>query len=403
MYEVNLRAYSSGGDLPGVLERIDQIAELGVNVIWLMPIHPDGEERSFNSPYAVKNYKEVGEEYGDLEDLRALTDAAHARGMLVIMDWVANHTAWDNPWISNRSWYTQNAAGEIIHPLGTNWQDVADLNFDVPEVREAMIDAMRYWVLEANVDGYRCDAADFVPFDFWRQAIDSLRNLPDRELLMLAEGARFDHFDAGFDLKFGWNFFSTLKGVSNGFQSASRLLEVQEETYQDVPEGKGWLRFITNHDESAWDETPVRMFGGVDASLAYAVANTFVGGVPLIYGSQEVGVEPNIPFFSNQPIDWSQNPALFAAYRDFMRVYTESPAARRGEITGYAHNDVLSFSKALDGDTLACLVNLRAESIAYVLPPGLRQDGWADALDGGAVQADSLLNLPPFGYEIWHR
>ena len=177
MYEVNLRAFSPGGDLQGVIDRLDNIRDLGVNVIWLMPIYPVGELNSVNSPYCVKNHKEVSPEYGTLNDLRKLTDEAHARGMAVIMDWVANHTAWDNPWIENKDWYTQNASGDIISPPGTNWLDVADLNFSNLEMREAMVDAMKYWVFEANVDGYRCDYADGVPYAFWTRAINAVDSI----------------------------------------------------------------------------------------------------------------------------------------------------------------------------------------------------------------------------------
>ena len=171
LYEVNLRAFSSAGNLQGVIDRLDNIRSLGVNVIWLMPIHPQGQLNGVGSPYAVRDYKAVGSEYGTLQDLRRLTTLAHERGMAVIMDWVANHTAWDNPWIRNRDWYTQNNSGTIIHPAGTNWQDVADLNYAKADMRQAMIDAMQYWVLEANIDGFRCDYADGVPAFFLERGI----------------------------------------------------------------------------------------------------------------------------------------------------------------------------------------------------------------------------------------
>ena len=172
MYEVNLRAFSQDGNLAGVQQKLDHLASLGVNVIWLMPIQTNGGP--LNSPYCISNFYEVDEEYGTLTELRNLVDEAHSRNMAVILDWVANHTSWDHPWIDSTGWHTTDAQGNIIHPSGTNWTDVADLNFDHLDLQHQMIDAMRYWVLEANVDGYRCDAADYVPFDFWQKAIDSL-------------------------------------------------------------------------------------------------------------------------------------------------------------------------------------------------------------------------------------
>jgi len=270
MYEVNLRAFSSSGDLQGVINRLDEIKALGVNVIWLMPIHPIGEVNSVNSPYSVKDYLAVSEEYGCLDDLRELTDEAHAKGMAVIMDWVANHTAWDNPWITNTSWYTQDGSGNIVHPPGTNWLDVADLNYSNSDMRAAMIDAMKYWVLEANVDGYRCDYADGVPLNFWTQAIDTLRSIPNRKYVLLAEGSRYNHFTAGFDLIYGWDFYHKMKEVFNG-QAASILFTAHEEEYSSIPDGKHRLRFTTNHDESAWDSTPMVLFNGKEGALAASV------------------------------------------------------------------------------------------------------------------------------------
>ncbi|GAB4413297.1 MAG: alpha-amylase family glycosyl hydrolase [Bacteroidia bacterium] len=397
LYEVNLRAFSPAGNLQGVTARIDEIAALGVNVLWLMPIYPIGAIRSVNSPYSIADYKAVNPELGDLEDLRALSDAAHARGMVLVLDWVANHTAWDHPWIDTPSWYTQDNAGNIIHPAGTNWQDVADLNFSNPNMRQAMIDAMRYWVLEANVDGYRCDAADFVPADFWRQAIDSLRDIPGRHLLMLAEGARNDHHAVGFDLTFGWAQYQAMKDVYGG-QPATRLFDTHTAQYSKIPAGKHELRFITNHDESAWDATPPQLFDGLDGAFAAAVANTFLGGVPLIYGSQEVGQITTLSFFTRQPIDWSRNPVYLADYQRLMSIYTGEAAARTRDFQAFRHNDVLCFTKTTGSEVLACLVNLRGDSVYYPTPAALRQAAWTDTWTSTDRSLDSIQAMGPYDF-----
>ena len=182
MYEVNERAFSTSGNLQGVINRLDSIKALGVNVIWLMPIHPIGTINSVNSPYSVKNYFGVNTEFGTLTDLRELVEEAHNRNMAIILDWVANHTAWDNPWIDSTKWYTQDGNGNIISPAGTNWADVADLNYSSQNMRLEMIKAMRYWILTANIDGFRCDAADMVPYDFWQQAISKLKELQGQKI-----------------------------------------------------------------------------------------------------------------------------------------------------------------------------------------------------------------------------
>ena len=166
IYEVNIRAFSSTGNFNGIKNRLDEIKALGVNVLYLMPVHPIGVLNTVNSPYCVKNYEGVNSAFGTLNDLRTLIDEAHIRGMAVIFDWVADHTAWDHPWIINKSWYKLNAAGEIISPPNTNWTDVGQLNYGSDAMGKAMIREMKYWVYNANIDGYRCDAADFIPFDF---------------------------------------------------------------------------------------------------------------------------------------------------------------------------------------------------------------------------------------------
>ena len=208
MYQVNPRVFAPEKSFKAVERRLDSIQTLGINVVWFMPINEVGQEKSVNSPYCVKDYKGVNPEFGTLDEFKALVATCHQKGMNVIIDWVANHTSWDNAWIANKEWYTQDEAGNIIFPAGTGWKDVADLNFDNQEMRLAMIEAMKFWVTEIGIDGFRCDAADFVPFDFWKQALDSLRAIPERSLLMLAEGKRRDHFDAGFDMNYSWDFTS---------------------------------------------------------------------------------------------------------------------------------------------------------------------------------------------------
>lgn len=402
MYEVNLRAFSTGGDLQGVINRLDEIKALGVNVIWLMPIHPIGAIKSVNSPYSVRDYKAVSDEYGTLENLRTLTTEAHARGMAVIMDWIANHTAWDNPWISHVTWYTQDANGAIVHPPGTNWQDVADLNFSSNAMRNAMIDAMKYWVLEANVDGYRCDYADGVPFDFWKQAIDTLHAIPNRNLILLAEGSRADHFSAGFDLNYAWDFYGAIKNVFNG-QSAKGAFLTHTNEYSVVPAGKHLLRFTTNHDQSAWESTPMVLFKGKQGALAASVATIFMEGVPLFYTGQEVGRVATVPFFSNDPIHWNDNPDMLQAYKDIMAFYTQSDAARLGTNTDYSTDEAIIFTKTLGAEQVIILVNTRNTPIEPSLPEEFNNVYWTDALTSDTLQFGATVQMYNYQYIIARR
>ncbi|MBR9922363.1 MAG: alpha-amylase [Bacteroidetes bacterium] len=399
IYEVNLRAFSSSGTLQGVTDRLDEIQSLGVNVIWLMPIHPIGNVNSVNSPYSVRDFKAVSSEYGSLEDLRSLTDEAHSRGMAVIMDWIANHTAWDNSWTSNKDWYTQDADGNIIHPPGTNWMDVADLNYDNTDMQEEMIDVMKYWVLEANVDGYRCDYADGVPYTFWTRAIDSLEAIPNRELLLLAEGSRANHFDAGFDLNFGFSFYGSLIQVFDG-AAPSVLFNQHASDYATIPADKEWLRYTTNHDESAWNATPISIYGGVDGALAASVINIFIGGTPMFYTGQEVGTANTVPFFSNSQINWSGNPDMYAEYQTIMDFYSNYEAAREDSNTVYEDADVACFTKERNGEKLLIIVNVRDAEINFQIPAALQNSDWDNALSGGVLSLGTNTELKPFEYLI---
>lgn len=400
MYEVNLRAFSTSGDLQGVIQGLDHIKSLGANVIWLMPIHPIGEINSVNSPYSVKNYTEVSVEYGSLNDLKMLVEKAHEKDMAVILDWVANHTAWDNPWITNKDWYTQDESGNIISPEGTNWADVADLNFENQEMRVEMVDAMKYWIETADIDGFRCDAADMIPFDFWKQAIDSLNDVTEKDLICLAEGARTDHFSAGFDLNFSWNFYNKLKDVFHGVSTPGILYAIHQQSYNNMPVGKHKLRFSTNHDESAWDATPMVIFNGKKGALAASVITIYLGGVPLMYDGQEVGVTENIPFFSNSPIDWALNPDMLDEYKKTLSFYASSDVVKKGELVTHTHPSVAVYTRTTGTDQVLVIVNTRDENITYTMSDELVGKNWTDAISGTAFTTDTELDLTSYEYRI---
>lgn len=401
IYEVNLRAQSSEGNLQGVISKLQHIKSLGTNVIWLMPIYEQGVLNSVGSPYCVKDYEKIDPEYGTLSDLRALTDQAHALGMAVILDWVANHTSWDHPWISaHPEWYTQNANGQIIIPPGTNWNDVADLNFNQTAMRKAQIDAMKYWVLEANVDGFRCDYADGVPFDFWDEAISELKALPKRDLLMLAEGTRSDHYQAGFDLTYSWNYYTALKNVWTG-SATSLLTTTHQLEMASLPSGKGKVRFTTNHDQSAWEASPMTLFNGKNGAIAASVAKLFSGGTPLLYTGQEVGKTGTTPFFSNSTINWSANADMLAAYQKMYAIYNNYPAARASNYSIYQlSNDLICWKKTSGNESILILINVRNNNINVSLPPALTGTFY-NLLNLQDEALGASLALSPYAYRIY--
>ena len=401
IYEVNLRAQSSEGTLQGVISKLQHIKSLGTNVIWLMPIYEEGSVNSVGSPYCVKNYTKINPEYGTLADLRALTDQAHALGMAVILDWVANHTSWDHPWISaHPEWYSQNANGQIIIPPGTNWNDVADLNFNQAAMRAEQIADMKYWILEANVDGFRCDYADGVPFDFWSEAITALKSLNKRDVLMLAEGARSDHYQAGFDLTYSWNYYTALKNVWAG-SASSALTSTHQIELAALPSGKGKVRFTTNHDQSAWEASPMTLFNGKNGAIAASVANLFSGGTPLLYTGQEVGKTGTTPFFSNSSINWSANADMLAAYQKIYEVYNNYPAARVNNYSIYQlSNDLICWKKTSGNQSLLVLINVRNTNINFSLPPALNGT-FLNLISNQNEAVGNAFSLTPYAYRIY--
>ena len=402
MYQVNPRVFAPENSLRAVADRIDSIKALGVNVMWVMPIYPIGIEKGKNSPYCIQDYKAIAPEFGTLNDFKYLARTCHEHGMAIILDWVANHTAWDHPWVKEHpDWYTHDAeADTIIHPRPWDWYDVADLNYDNKDMRAAMIDAMKYWIADVGIDGFRCDVADGVPADFWKDAIDTLRQAAGkRQILMLAEGKRADNFTAGFDMNYGWDFKDQIVRVFNENQPASSLFDADKAEYDSLPAGKVKLRFTTNHDHST-EKTPPVEFLSLRGSMAAYVASVFLHGGALIYGSQEVGYPEPINFFKYVPVDWNANPQTYAEYKQLIKIYNENPEVREGAVVPYPHNDVLAFERTLNADRMLVLVNLRDSAITIPTPqPWLNKEAVDLRTNFIAALRDSVP-LGPFAYFI---
>lgn len=370
IYEVFVRSFSPEGTFSAIVPRLDGLKELGVDVLWLMPIHPVGEERSkgaLGSPYAVRDYKAVNPRFGTMEEFQALVDAVHDRGMRIIIDLVANHTAWDNAWLEEHpEWYTRDESGTVIHPANTDWTDVADLNYDDPGLRAAMRDAMRFWVEEVGIDGYRCDVADLVPMDFWSAAIADLEAI--KPVLMLAEGSDPALHDAGFDLNYAWDTYAAMKAIWRGAPADTlfTVLEAERARYGT----KARMRFTTNHDETAWDDTPLALFGGTEGAQAAAVVAATLPGAFLLYNGQEVGDPQRIPLFEKTAVAWDSDPSMRSFYRDLLS-QRKSLGSSRGEVDPVEHDamaDVLVYERGASGDERErVIVNIRDRPVTVTL------------------------------------
>jgi len=408
MYEVNERAYSATGDFNGITQRLDSIKTLGINVIWLMPINPIGKSipghSSVNSPYCVEDHVGLNSEFGSLSDLRNLISTAHSKNMAVILDWAANQTSWDNAWITEHpSWYEQDGSGNIISPPGYNFPDVAQLNYNNDTMRLQMITDMEYWIHTANFDGFRCDFADNVPDAFWAQAIDSLNNIqPARKLILLAEGGYTSHLTAGFQMIFDEGFYgSVVSAFSTSSPGTPAAIFAQNgSNYVGVPTGDQRLRFTTTHDHSAFDGTPMTLFNGKAGALAASVITINMGGTPMIYGSQEVGQTALLSFFNDQPIDWTQNPDMVAAYKTILAFRNSSEVVKTGTLTTYIDPNIVCYTKTLGSDSVVVIANVRNSTQSFTIPAQLTNSNWTDAYAGTGVSLKTTLALNPYQYYV---
>lgn len=404
LYEVFVRDFSPGGDFRGVAAGLDSIRATGAEVVWLMPIHPVGElnrKGTLGSPYSIRDYRALNPDFGGEADFRALVDAVHARGMKLILDWVPNHTAWDHRWIAEHpDYYTRGADGAPQVPRGndgsaTDWTDVAELDYDNPALRRAMIGEMRYWLTEFGVDGFRVDVAGMVPDLFWREAVPELRAAG--ATLLLAEWGEPKMHDLGFDLTYAWDSYGRLKEAWKGGRAAD-FAAAEAAELREMPAGALRLRFTTNHDETAWDAPPVELFGGVAGARAAFVATALLPGPVLLYNGQEVESPQRLPLFEREPVAWDRPGAAEARafYRRVVELSRSHPAFTAGAfepVETDAPRGVIAYRR---GGALV-LVNTRPAAVR-VSVAGVRTDGARVLL--GAAPEGGAVPLGPHGFAV---
>jgi glycosidase len=402
LYQVNTRAFSAQGNFRGVIARLDSIKALGANVIYLMPVYPIGILKGVNSPYCVKDHYSVNPELGTINDLRELVDGAHNRNMSVILDFIANHTAWDHPWVTqHKDWYAQDGAGNVISPPNMGWNDVAQLNFSNAAMRKEMIKAMKSWIYNANIDGFRCDYSDGPPADFWKQAIDTLRKIRTHKLLLMAEGSRNTNYTVGFDFNFGFGFFGQLKSIYNNNKSVLTIDSLNQAEYINANPGQQIIRYTSNHDVNGAEGTPQELFGGNEGAMAAFVVAAFMKSVPMIYNGQEVGMSERIPFpFTSVKIDWTKNKETTALYKQLIAFRNNSAAIRKGQLDSYSNEAVCAFTKTFNNEKVLVIVNMRNAAMNYTLPAAIAGN-WKDALSGADIVIGGSLALLPYEFKIY--
>lgn len=379
IYQVNLKLYGASGAFGKVQARLDEIQALGTEILYLMPVYPEGKLKAIGSPYCIRDFKGVNPAFGTLEDLRALVNAAHAKGMKVMFDWVANHTAWDNPWISEHpEWYEKDASGNITYPTRDGaWTDVAQLDYSNKQLWAAMEDALLYWVKELDIDGYRCDYAHGVRDDFWKEAIAALKAFKPG-FIMLAESDFERMFNDGFDIIFDRAMKSHARTLFQNHKAAD-FFNWYRTDLGKTPEGKTKLFFITNHDD-ATEAAPADQFGSSEAGLAAYVLMSALNGSAMLYGSQEAGNRNKINFFQTQTFNFSANPALCASYKEALQAL--SGVDRSGQMKAYAEGNLLLVVYSTGS---AVAVNIGSAEVTGTLPAPLT----------------GTVTLPAYGFKVW--
>ncbi len=332
IYEVNIRQHTPQGTINAFREKLPELKELGVNILWIMPIQPIGIEKrkgGLGSYYSISDYTAVNPEFGTMGDFKHMVQAAHDLGFKVILDWVANHSAWDNVWMKDHpEWYTTKN-GEIVSPVD-DWSDVADLNYDNPDMRRAMKEAMKFWVKETDIDGYRCDVGMMVPMDFWestRVALDSIK-----PVFMLAEAEGPEFHQKAFDMTYGWEFHHIMNEIAKGEMDASHISAYLAKMDSTYPDGALRMYFTTNHDENSWNGTIFERMPD-DYKALYVLGATLPNGIPLVYSGQEYGLNKRLAFFEKDTISASDS-TLFDFYQKVIALKMKHPALRNGKYEG---------------------------------------------------------------------
>lgn len=407
IYEVNIRQITPEGTLRAFTEQhINRLKNLGVDILWLMPTYPisvKNRKGTLGSYYSIADYKGVNPEFGTLEDMKELVKKTHEAGMLVIFDWVANHTGWDNHWISqNPEWYTSDKKGKILPPVA-DWSDVADLNFEQTGMQQAMIDAMEFWVRNIGIDGFRCDAAAMVPTAFWKEALSNLDSI--KPVIKLAEAWEPELLENGFDAAYGWEFHHLLNDIAKGNRKITDIKDYIEKTDTVYAKDDILMNFITNHDENSWAGTEYERMGKYVSG--FTIITYLMPGVPMIYTGQEAGLNKRLRFFEKDTISWTDT-SLYSIYRKLNTLKKRNPALRAGTAGGniFFQADSVNQSVVLlrtSGENKVLgLFNFSDKPVSMSVPFAEAYDKYWDIFSGDSyrLRKKTQFQLDPWEYLV---
>ena len=414
IYELNVRQYTNSGTFAEFETHLDRLEELGVGILWFMPIHPIGLENrigTLGSYYSVKDYYNVNPEFGTLDDFKALVDSIHAKGMYVLMDWVGNHTSWDNSLtITHPEWYVKDGNGNFTPPPGTNWTDVIQLDYSEQELRDYMIEAMKFWITEVDVDGFRCDAVSFIPLDFWEEAIAELKNIKP-EIFMLAEDDGTEYQTAGFDMSYGWGLYGFGEGIlvniANEINNANFINGYSTLENTNYSSSHYRMYFTSNHDENSWYGTVFELFG--DAAEVFAVLTSTFRSMPLIYSGQEAGLDHRLLFFDKDEITWQPHP-FAEIYKSLLHLKKENKALWNGNEGGQLQRvlttnnpAIFAFVREKENYKVFGIFNLTDSVRTFTLQGNLYTGNYRNVFTNDSIlfNENAEVTLPAWGYRVY--
>jgi glycosidase len=369
IYEVNLRQYTKEGTMKAFEDHLPRLKELGVGIIWFMPIQPIGEKNrkgTLGSYYSISNYSEVNPEFGTLDDFRSLVEKIHGVGIKVIIDWVANHTAWDHRWtIDHPEFYTKDKDGNFKAPV-EDWEDVIHLDYGNPDLWDEMISEMSFWLKETDIDGFRCDMAHLVPTLFWNRARRDLDTI--KPVYMLAESENHDLLEYAFDTIYNWKLLHAMNDLAAKKINAKQLLEIAMDGQKFLPEGASTLNFTSNHDENSWQGSAIERIHYYLEPLT--VLSFLFPGNPLIYSGQEAGNYKRLKFFDKDVIEWKED-KMFGIYQRLsasIRIADTSSNKSHFRSIGNDHpKEILSFERQVGIARFLVFLNLSDRSQKFYL------------------------------------
>ena len=405
MYEVNIRQFTEEGTFEAFSKHLPRLKKLGVGIIWLMPIHQIGElnrKEPLGSYYSVKDYKSINHEFGTAEDFQNLVKKVHENGMHIIIDWVANHTSWDNVWVkTNPEFYVKDSKGNFIPPV-PDWSDVIKLDYNNVEMRAKMLDALKYWVSEFDIDGYRCDVAGDVPTDFWNNARTELDKI--KPVFMLAESEKQELLDSAFDIDYAWEVHKYINDVAQNNANANDLFNVYLKRRDEYGVETMKLNFTSNHDENSWNGTVQERLG--DASEVMAALTFAIEGMPLIYNGQEAGLNKRLKFFERDAIEWKDS-KFNDIYEKLVNAKKDNPALWNGKFGGKLvriktsnQENCLSFVREKDGNKVVFISNLSDKTIEVKLADDKFNGSFKNVMNNEDfnLKGSSTITLAPWEY-----